>query len=300
MTGEKHRDLIGYGRDVPTFGWPGGAKLAVSLVVNYEEGSERNYALGDADQESVTEWGSYPFPEGNRNLAMETQYEFGSRVGVWRIMDVLEEAKVKATFYACALAFEQNPAVAKAAVAGGHGVISHGYRWEEVFRLSEAEEREHIRLAVESLERTTGKRPLGWYCRYGPSERTRRLLVEEGGFLYDCDAYNDDTPHFVEVAGKRHLVIPYTPDNNDFCFWHSPGFVVGDQFLTYLKDAFDELYREGQRGQTRMMSVGLHCRIVGRAGRIGALRKFIDYAKSHDGVWFATRDEIARWWLEQS
>jgi peptidoglycan/xylan/chitin deacetylase (PgdA/CDA1 family) len=296
----KDRDLIGYGREVTTIGWPDRAKLAISLVVNYEEGSERSQAMGDADQEPVTEWGTYPFPETIRNLAMETQYEFGSRVGVWRILDVLAESGVKATFYACALAFEQHPAVAKAAAEGGHGIVSHGWRWEEVFRLSEAEEREHIRLAVESLERTTGRRPIGWYCRYGPSERTRRLLLEEGGFLYDCDAYNDDTPYFVEVAGRRHLVIPYTPDCNDFNFWHSPGFVTGEHFYAYLKDAFDELYREGQAGATRMMSVGLHTRIVGRAGRIGALRRFVEYAQGHEGVWFATRDEIARWWLEQA
>jgi peptidoglycan/xylan/chitin deacetylase (PgdA/CDA1 family) len=256
--------------------------------------------MGDKDQEPVTEWGTYPFPETIRNLAMETQYEFGSRVGVWRILDVLAETGVKSTFYACALAFEQHPEVARAAVGAGHGIVSHGWRWEEVFRLSEAEEREHIRLAVQSLERTTGQRPIGWYCRYGPSERTRRLLVEEGGFLYDCDAYNDDTPYFVEVAGRRHLVIPYTPDCNDFNFWHSPGFVTGEHFFAYLKDAFDELYREGQAGATRLLSVGLHTRIVGRAGRIGALRRFIEYAKGHEGVWFASRDEIARWWLENA
>ncbi len=294
------RDLVGYGRSAPDIAWPDGARLAVSLVVNYEEGSERTMAMGDPDQEPVTEWGTYPFPEGIRNLAMESQYAYGSRVGVWRILEVLRETGVASTFYACAVAFEQNPEVAKAAVEGGHGIVSHGYRWEEVFRLSEAEEREHIRLAVESLQRTTGRRPIGWYCRYGPSERTRRLLVEEGGFLYDCDAYDDDTPYFVEVDGKRHLVVPYTPDNNDFCFWHSPGFVTGEQFFTYLKDAFDQLYREGQRGAARMMSVGLHTRIIGRAGRIASLKRFIDYAQRHEGVWFATRDEIARWWIEQA
>ncbi|MCF7939960.1 MAG: polysaccharide deacetylase family protein, partial [Spirochaetales bacterium] len=177
---------------------------------------------------------------------------------------------------------------------------SHGYRWEEVFRLTEEEEREHIRLAVESLKKTTGHRPIGWYCRYGSSDRTRRLLVEEGGFLYDCDAYNDDVPYFVEVEGKRHLVIPYTPDNNDYCFWHAPGFVTGDQFFSYLKDAFDQLYMEAGKGMARIMTIGLHARIIGRAGRIGALKRFIEYVQQHEGIWFTTRDEIARWWIDQA
>ena len=295
---EKNRDLVGYANKPPQGRWPNGARLAVSVVVNYEEGSERSHAMGDPDQESMTEWGNYPMPPTIRNLAMESMYEFGSRVGVWRVMDILDSAKVQATFYACAVAFEQNPAVAKAAVAAGHEICSHGYRWEEVFRLTEDQEREHIRLAVESFQKTCGRRPLGWYCRYGPSERTRRLVVEEGGFLYDSDAYNDDSPYFVHVKGKRHLVIPYTPDVNDFCFWNSPGFIQAEDFYKYMKESFDVLYAESAK-YPRIMSIGLHPRIVGRAGRVRALKWFIDYAKQFHDVWFTTRQEIAKAWLQR-
>ena len=291
-----NRDLVGYGADPPVVPWPGGARLAVSVVVNYEEGSEYSHAMGDPDQEGLTEFGNYPLPEGYRNLAMESMFEYGSRAGVWRILRLFEETGVRSTFYACAVAFEQNPAVARAVVDGGHEVCSHGYRWEEVFRLSREEERDHIRRAVESFERTTGRRPVGWYCRFGPSVHTRALLVEEGGFLYDSDAYNDDLPYFVEVGGKRHLVVPYTPDANDFRFWTTPGFVTAEHFYQYLRDGFDTLYAEAA-ACPKMMSIGLHARMIGRPGRLPALRRFIAHAQAHEGVWFATREEIARHWL---
>ncbi|SNB73084.1 Peptidoglycan/xylan/chitin deacetylase, PgdA/CDA1 family [Arboricoccus pini] len=290
------RNLVGYGRQTPTGAWPNGARLAINVVVNYEEGSERSFAMGDADQEPMTEWGSYAFPKDIRNLAMESMYEYGSRVGVWRILDSLADARIPATFFACAVAFEQNPAVAQEVVAAGHEVCSHGYRWEEVFRLSEEEEREHIRLAVSSFEKTCGKRPVGWYCRYGPSIRTRRLVTEEGGFLYDSDAYNDDVPYFVTVDGVRRLVVPYTCDVNDIRFWNSPGLSQADDFFRYMRETFDVLYAEAARGP-RMMSIGLHPRMIGRPGRIGALKRFFDYARGFGNVWFATREDIARSWL---
>lgn len=292
--------MVGYGPDVPEGRWPNGARLAVSLVLNYEEGSERNRALGDPDQETGTEWGTYPYPADVPNLAMESMYEYGSRVGVWRILDVVDEARVPLTFFACALAFEQNPRVAEYVQANPqHEVCSHGYRWEEVFRLAADEEAEHIKLAVESFERTVGRRPVGWYCRYGPSERTRELVTAHGGFLYDSDSYADDTPYFVECLGQRRLVVPYTPDANDFRFWQANGPTTAAALTEYLRDGFDELYAESAR-HPRMMSFGLHPRIIGRPGRIRSLRDFISYAARHDDVWFATREEIAAAWLELS
>jgi peptidoglycan/xylan/chitin deacetylase (PgdA/CDA1 family) len=267
-------------------------------VVNYEEGSERSFAMGDPDQEPMTEWGTYPFPRDIRNLAMESMYEYGSRVGVWRILEALESAGIPSTFFACAVAFEQNPDVARAVVAAGHEVCSHGYRWEEVFRLTKEEEREHIRLAVESFEKTCGKRPVGWYCRYGASVHTRKLVTEEGGFLYDSDAYNDDVPYFVDVEGTRRLVVPYTCDVNDIRFWNSPGLSQADDFFQYMRESFDVLHNEAARGP-RMMSIGLHPRMIGRPGRIRSLKRFFDYAAGFEGVWFATREDIARAWLQR-
>lgn len=290
------RDLIGYGGNPTRQSFANGKRLAISIVVNYEEGSEYSHAMGDSRQDTMFDWGAYPTPPNIRNLAAESVTEYGSRVGVWRLLDLLQNAQVKSTFFACALAFEQNPKVAETAIAAGHEICSHGYRWEEVFMLSEDQEREHIRLAIESFKNTCGKRPVGWYCRYGPSIHTRRLLIEEGGFIYDSDAYNDDVPYFTEVSGKKHLVVPYTPDANDFNFWLAPGFVTADDFNIYLKDSFDILYKESEKSP-RLMSIGLHPRIIGRPGKIKSLSNFIDYAKQQNGVWFATREEIARDWL---
>lgn len=292
------RDLIGYGKNRPTGRWPNGARLAISVVINYEEGSERSFAMGDPDQEGLTEWGNYPFPPDIRNLAMESMYEYGSRVGIWRILDSLDAADIPATIHACAVAMEKNPEATKAMVEAGHEICSHGYRWEEVFRLTEEEEREHIQLAIESFEKTCGKRPVGWYCRYGPSTRTRRLVVEEGGFLYDSDSYSDDVPYFVEVEGKKHLVLPYSSDINDFGYWSSSGLTQASDFYEYMKESFDVLYAESAEGP-RMMSIGLHPRMIGRPGRIRSLKWFFDYARQFSDVWFATREQIARAWIER-
>lgn len=292
------RDLVGYGRQRPTGRWPNGSKLAVNVVVNYEEGSERSFAMDDPDQEPMTEWGAYPFPRDIRNLAMESMYEYGSRVGVWRVLDALNQAGVRSTFFACAVAFEQNPEVAAEVVRAGHEVCSHGYRWEEVFRLTRDQEREHIRLALDSFTRTCGKPPVGWYCRYGASVHTRELLVEHGGFLYDSDAYNDDVPYRVDVNGISQLVLPYSCDINDLRFWIAPGFITADDFYRYLCESLDVLLAEAEQGP-RMMSIGLHPRMIGRPGRIRALSRFFDYAKAKEGVWFGTREEIAHAWNQR-
>ncbi|MEX2502605.1 MAG: allantoinase PuuE [Trueperaceae bacterium] len=285
------RDFVGYGRTPPVFDWPGGHRLAINLVVNYEEGSEYSYAHGDERQENSGEWGPKPFPDGVRNLANESFFEYGSRVGFWRLLDLFDRHGVKATFGVCPVALEKNPEAAPAIVQAGHEVNAHGYRWEEHFRMDPDTERERIRLAVDAIERLTGERPYGWYCRTAPSENTRRLLVEEGGFVYDSDAYNDDLPYFVHVGGRRHLVVPYTGDVNDSHIWLSNGYET--DFVTYLKNSFDVLYEESRRFP-RMMSVGLHMRMAGRPGRIKAVDEFLRYAREREGVWFATRLEIAR------
>lgn len=292
-------DYRGYGDTPPQIRWPGDARVAISLVLNYEEGSERSMGLGDDEQETLSEWGPYVTQSSTRNLAVESMYEYGSRAGIWRILRILREEDVPCTLFACATALAETPEVAKVAVANGYEICSHGYRWEEVFKLSEQEEREHIRLAVDIIRNLTGERPLGWYCRYGPSVHTRRLLVEEGGFLYDSDAYNDDVPYFVNVSGQRHLVIPYAPDTNDIQWWLWNGLTRGSAFCGYLKESFDCLYEEAATSP-KMMSVGLHCRILGRPGRAHALREFIRYARGFGDVWFATRIQIARWWIDHA
>src|SRR5229473_6077978 len=239
------RDLVGYNGKPPKVTWPNGARIAISLVVNYEEGSELAVGDGDASTErGLSESAVRPWPEGKRDLAMETMYEYGARVGFWRLMQIFDEHDVKSTFYVCALALERNRKAARLIREKGHDVVCHGYRWEDVTLLTREQEREHIRLAVKSIIETTGERPLGWYCRYGPSVHTRELIVEEGGFLYDSDAYNDDVPYFVEVTGKPHLVVPYTPDANDIQFWLAQPLATADQFFDYLRDSLDALYHE--------------------------------------------------------
>jgi peptidoglycan/xylan/chitin deacetylase (PgdA/CDA1 family) len=229
---------------------------------------------------------------------MESMYEYGSRVGFWRLFRLFTERQVPITVFACALALERNPAVARAIADAGLDVCCHGWRWIEHFQLTEAEEREHIRRAVDSLTQTTGSRPLGWYCRYGPSVHTRRLLLEEGGFIYDSDAYNDELPYWVTVGGRPHLVVPYTRDANDGKFCTPAGIGTGNEFFAYLRETFDVLYREGARGP-RMMSVGLHCRLAGRPARADGLARFLDHVQRHEGVWICRRIDIARHWHAQ-
>ncbi len=291
------RDFRGYGARPPDPQWPNGARVAVQIVMNYEEGSE--YAIGDGDGVSETYLTEVPgatLGPGVRDLIVESIYEYGSRAGFWRLMRMFGERNIPITVFGAALALERNPEAAAAIRAAGYEVCSHGWRWVNFAHMSEAVEREEMQRAVASLERTVGERPYGWYCRYAPSLNTRRLVVEEGGFLYDSDAYNDDLPYWTRVGGKPHLVIPYTLDNNDMKFSVAPGFTSGEGFFAYLKDAFDVLYREGKTSP-KMMSVGLHTRLVGRPGRAASLERFLDYLKQHEDVWICRRIDIARHWI---
>jgi putative urate catabolism protein len=296
MSASYPRDLIGYGARPPHAGWPGGARLALQIVVNYEEGGERSILHGDEHAESfLGEVVGTPALAGVRNVQMESIYEYGTRVGLWRLLGLFAERRIPISVFAVAMALERHPDAARAIVEAGHEIVSHGWRWIDYQSVEPAVEREHVRLAVESLTRVTGSRPLGWYTgRLSPS--TRRLVVEEGGFLYDADAYNDDLPYWVVEGGRPHLVVPYTLDNNDMKFGGYAGFNSGDQFFAYLRDAFDTLYAEGAH-TPRMMSVGLHLRLVGRPGRFAALQRFLDHVQGHRDVWICRRIDIARHWI---
>jgi putative urate catabolism protein len=289
------RDLIGYGNRPPKVEWPQGARLALQVVLNYEEGGENCVLHGDPASESfLSEIVSAQPVEGDRHMSMESLYEYGSRVGVWRLLRLFRDYQIPITAFAVAMALERNPAVAEALLEAGHEICSHGWRWIDYQGVPEEIEREHLHRAIETITRLTGERPLGWYTGRS-SPNTRRLVVEEGGFLYDADDYNDDLPYWTEVGGRSHLVVPYTLDNNDMRFATAQGFNCGDQFFQYLRDSFDTLYQEGKTAP-RMMSVGLHCRLIGRPGRVAALRRFIEYARRHDDVWFCRRIDIARHW----
>jgi len=291
------RDLVGYGAHPPNPRWPREARLALNFVMNYEEGSEYSVPDGDGFSEAtLTEAAGTGQTVRGRDLAAESMFEYGSRVGFWRLMRIFRERDLPLTVFGCALALERNPEAAKAIAEAGHDVCCHGWRWVRQFELSEDDERRHIHQAVASLTRTVGQRPLGWYCRYGPSIHTRRFLVEEGGFLYDSDAYNDELPYWVRVGGKPHLVVPYSLSTNDLKFGVG-GFFTGDDFCAFLKDGFDLLYREGKT-QPKMMSVGLHMRLVGHPSRAAGLERFLDYALKHPDVWICRRIEIARHWVQ--
>jgi putative urate catabolism protein len=293
------RDFVGYGQTPPHAHWPGDARIALQFAINYEEGAECSVADGDPRNEvGLAEAVGGRLPPGQRDLAFESLYEYGSRVGIWRLLDLFRQRSIPVTMFGCALAFERNPSVAAAVRDAGYDVCCHGWRWIEPFRLSEAEERDHIARAVQSFERTTGQRPLGWYSRFGPSEHTRRLLVEEGGFLYDADAYNDELPYWTTVAGRQHLVVPYSMDANDAKFAPPATFATGEDFFLYLKETFDMLYAEGETAP-RIMSVGLHPRMSGRPARALGLARFVDYARGHGRVWFCRRIDIARHWHAQ-
>ena len=291
------RDMVGYGREPPAPNWPENARIAINFVINIEEGSEPSMDDGDGYTETnITEVPASPVPRGDRDLAAESMFEFGSRVGFWRLHRLFTSRGVPLTAFACAQALERNPDIATAVRDAGWDVCAHGLRWVEHFRLSEDEERTQIAQAVASIERTTGQPPFGWYCRYGPSVNTRRLLVEHGGFLYDSDAYNDELPYWVQSGESSHLVVPYSLVHNDVKFMRG-AIATGEEFRRYLQEAFDYLYAEGEQAP-RMMSVGLHNRIVGHPGRASGLERFLDYVLALPDVWVCRRVEIARHWME--
>jgi len=297
------RDMIGYGAQPPHPRWPGGARIALQVVLNYEEGAETCVLHGDAESETFLSEIVDARPYAMRHMSMETLYEYGSRAGLWRLLRLFRERRVPVTVFGTAMALERNPAAAEAMLRDGHEIACHGWRWVSYQEVDESTEREHVARAVDSLRRLTGRAPEGWYTGRD-SPNTRRLVVEHGGFVYDADSYADDLPYWVRVetaAGpKSHLVVPYALDTNDMRFATAQGFNSGGQFYAYLRDAFNVLYAEGDPAgldAPRMLSVGLHCRIAGRPGRFAALARFLDHVRNHDGVWIARRIDIARHWI---
>ena len=292
------RNLRGYGARTPDPRWPGGAHVAVQFVVNYEEGGENNILHGDATSEAFLSEivGAQAWP-GQRHMNMESIYEYGARAGFWRLHRLFTERKVPVTVYGVATALLRSPEQVAAMKSAGWEIASHGLKWIEYKDFSETDERQHLREAIRIQMEVTGTRPLGWYTGRC-SVNTRRLVMEEGGFLYDSDDYSDELPFWVAGPKGPHLVIPYTLDANDMRFATPQGFNSGDQFYSYLKDSFDMLYAEGKAGAPKMMSVGLHCRLAGRPGRAASLQRFVDYVQGHDRVWLPRRIDIARHWHE--
>lgn len=292
------RDYIGYADSPPHLKWPGDTGLAVNFVLNYEEGSE--YSLSDGDGRSETaliEVSAPRVPVGDRDLASESMYEYGSRVGFWRLHRLFTERGLPLTVFAAALALERNGRVAAAIAATDWDIVAHGWRWVEHYRLDQDTERRHIADAYRSIEKSVGRPPQGWYCRYSASTATRRLVVEHGGYLYDSDAYNDDLPYWTDADGKPHLVVPYSMVTNDAKFMQG-GLVTGDDFGRFLIDTFDILHAES-RSSPKMMSVGMHPRVLGHPGRVAGLVRFLDHIAGKSGVWVGRRADIANHWREQ-
>jgi len=290
------RDLSGYGAKPPDPKWPGGARIAINFALNYEAGGELCLLHGDDRSESLmTDFGLAPVA-GGRSLSSESAFEYGSRRGVWRLLRLFAERDIRISVFAVVMGLMRAPEVGRALVEAGHEMVSHGWRWIDYQHLPEDEEREHIRLAVEGIKQVCGARPIG--CMTGrTSPNTRRLLVEEGGFIYDRDAFNDELPYWVVVEGKPHLAIPYSLETNDNRFDGNSGFNTADDFFQYMRDSFDVLYAEGET-EPKMMSLGLHDRLIGRPGRAAGLARFLDYVLNHDRVWICTGAEIARHWIE--
>ena len=295
------RDLVGYGRDRPHADWPGGARVALQFVLNYEEGGENCVLHGDAGSEQFLSELFTPPSYPDRHLSMESVYEYGSRVGVWRLLREFQRRSLPLTVFGVSMAIERNPELTAALCELGHEIACHGWRWIDYQSIDEATERAHLRIGMEIIERLTGERALGWYSGRD-SPNTRRLVADYGGFLYDSDYYGDDLPLWTEVrksdgSSVPHLIVPYTLDTNDMRFALPQGFSHGDEFFEYLRDAFDVLYAEGE-DRPAMLSVGMHCRLLGRPGRFRALQRFLDYIGSHERVWVCRRVDIARHWIE--
>ena len=290
------RDMIGYGSKKLEINWPNNARLALQIVLNYEEGAENSVLHGDKCSETFLSEIIGAQPIKGRHINMESIYEYGSKRGFWRLHELFQEKKIPITIFGVAVALERNPEVCKAIIEGDYEVASHGWRWIDYQNISKSVEKKHMDLAIKSIKKIFGKRPLGWYAgRCSPN--TRDLVMNEGGFLYDSDSYSDDLPYWEVRNKKKQLIIPYTLDNNDMRFATNQGFNSGDQFYNYLKDSFDALYAEGKHSP-KMMSVGLHCRLIGRPGRIQSLKKFLDYVLKHDDVWICKRLDIAKHWIK--
>jgi allantoinase len=297
------RDLIGHGRNPPHARWPGGARIAVQFVLNYEEGGENSVLHGDAGSEQfLSEMFNPPsFPD--RHLSMESIYEYGSRAGVWRLLREFEQRGLPLTIFGVSMALARHPELTKAFVDLGHEIACHGWRWINYQQIDEATEREHMARGMQIIQDLTGERALGWYTGRD-SPNTHRLVADFGGFEYDSDHYGDDLPFWMPVKKSngelvQQLILPYAMDTNDMRFCLPQGFSQGDDFLTYLRDAFDVLYAEGDPqglDRPKMLSIGMHCRLLGRPGRIRALQKFLDHIQAHEGVWVARRIDIARHW----
>lgn len=290
------RDLHGYAQHYPDVRWPNGAQLAVSVVLNVEEGAELALSAGDERNEARHEVNHEVV--GAPDLCMESHFEFGARVGYWRITNLLDSLDVPLTLNACARALETTPWIATDAAKRNYEICCHGWRWESHAGMEEGAERALIARAVASIRRLHGKAPVGWHTKSSPSVNTRRLLVEHGGFLYDSDAYNDEVPYYVDVRGRPHLIVPYAFDTNDMRFFDSFSFVRASDFADYCVDSFEWLWREGAH-QPRMMSIGLHTRIIGRPGRIQGLASALEHMQAKGKVWFARREEIAHYWLDK-
>ena len=289
------RDLIGYANEPINPKWPNNAKVALQFVLNYEEGAENCILHGDeASEVFLSEMNNPQAFYNQRHKSMESIYEYGSRVGVWRLLKLFEDFDIPVTIFAVAMAVARNPKLAEYLAKNDYDICSHGYRWINYQTIDESIERDHLYKSIEILKDIMGTRPLGWYTGRD-SENTRKLVVQEGGFLYDSDAYNDDLPYFApEITTKKHLVIPYTMDTNDMRFVFG-GFNHSDEFFNYLKDSFDCLYEEGKTSP-KMMNIGMHCRILGRPGRYQAIKRFLEYVKQFDDVWFCKRIDIANHW----